>query len=121
MRTLAPWGGFERFADPVWEPFEMPAGDWAPRLNVSETKDAMVVTAEMPGVDSKEIGVVLTGDLLTLKGHRGVQERRAGRDAAEDASLEGDDGPPEGRVGASVPGRRFRLPGGIRRDRDACP
>jgi len=28
----------------------------------------MVVTAEMPGVDSKEIGIVLTGDLLTLKG-----------------------------------------------------
>lgn len=77
MRTLAPWGGdlrremerfFERLADPVWEPFEMAAGDWAPKLNVSETKDAMVVTAEMPGVDSKEIGIVLTGDLLTLKG-----------------------------------------------------
>ena len=77
MRTLAPWGGdlrremerfFERLADPVWEPFEMAAGDWAPQLNVSETKDAMVVTAEMPGVDSKEIGIVLTGDLLTLKG-----------------------------------------------------
>ena len=77
MRTLAPWGGdlrremerfFERFADPVWEPFEMAAGDWAPKLNVSETKDAMVVTAEMPGVDSKEIGIVLTGDLLTLEG-----------------------------------------------------
>jgi HSP20 family protein len=59
---------FERLADPVWEPFEMAAGDWAPQLNVSETKDAMVVTAEMPGVDSKEIGIVLTGDLLTLKG-----------------------------------------------------
>jgi HSP20 family protein len=58
----------ERFADPGWEPFEMAAGEWAPRLNVSETKDAMVVTAEMPGIESKEIGVVLTGDLLTLKG-----------------------------------------------------
>lgn len=52
----------------VWEPFEMAAGDWAPRLNVSETKDAMVVAAEMPGVDSKEIEIVLTGDLLTLEG-----------------------------------------------------
>jgi HSP20 family protein len=79
MRTLAPWGGdlrreverfFERFADPVWEPFETVAGDWAPKLNVSETKDAMVVTAEMPGVDPKEIEIALTGDLLTLKGEK---------------------------------------------------
>jgi HSP20 family protein len=80
MRTLAPWGGgdlrremerfFDRVAAPVWEPFEMVAGDWAPKLNVSETKDAMVVTAEMPGVDPKELEIVLTGDLLTLKGEK---------------------------------------------------
>jgi len=43
---------FDRFAAPVWEPFEMVAGDWAPKLDVAETKDAMVVTADMPGVDS---------------------------------------------------------------------
>ena len=42
---------FDRFAGPVWEPFEMVAGEWAPKLDVSETKDAMVVTAELPGVD----------------------------------------------------------------------
>src|SRR5262245_19647145 len=77
MRTLAPWGGelrremerfFDRFAEPVWEPFPtMAAGAWAPMLDVSETKDAMIVTAELPGVDAEEIGVALTGDLLTLK------------------------------------------------------
>src|SRR5512138_1207511 len=79
MRTLAPWGGnlrremerfFDRFADPVWEPFEAMAGDWAPKLDVSETKDAMVVTAEMPGLDPKEIEVALNGDVLTLKGEK---------------------------------------------------
>ena len=79
MQTLAPWGGklrremerlFDRFAEPVWEPFEMVAGDWAPKLDVSETKDAMVVTADMPGVDPKEIEIALAGDLLTLKGEQ---------------------------------------------------
>jgi HSP20 family protein len=78
MRTLAPWGGnlrremerfFDRFAEPVWAPFEM-AGDWAPKLDVSETKEAMVVTADMPGVDATEIEIALTGDLLTLKGEK---------------------------------------------------
>jgi len=80
MRTLAPWGGelkremerfFDRFAEPVLEPFAtMTAGAWAPMLDVSETKDAMIVTAELPGVDAKEIGIELTGDLLTLKGEK---------------------------------------------------
>jgi HSP20 family protein len=79
MRTLAPWGGdlrremqrlFDRFAEPVWEPLAMVTGDWAPTLDLSERKDAMVVTAEMPGVDPKEIEIALTGDLLTLKGEK---------------------------------------------------
>jgi HSP20 family protein len=80
MRTLAPWGGelrremervFDRFAEPVWEAYAtMADGAWAPRMDVSETKDAMIVTAELPGVDANEIGLALTGDLLTLKGEK---------------------------------------------------
>jgi len=80
MRTLAPWGGelrremerfLERFAEPVWEPFAtMAGGAWAPMLDVSETKDAMIVTAELPGLDAEDIAVELTGDLLTLKGEK---------------------------------------------------
>jgi HSP20 family protein len=79
MRTLAPWGGelkremerfFDRFAEPMWGPFEGMAGDWAPRVDMSEIKDAYVVRAEMPEVGPKEIGIGLTGDLLTLKGEK---------------------------------------------------
>ena len=79
MRTLVPCSGnlrgdlerfFERFADPIWEPFETMAGGWTPKLDVSETQDAMVVKAEMPGLDPKEIEIRLTGDLLTLKGEK---------------------------------------------------
>ena len=79
MRTLAPLTGnlrremerfFDRFAEPVWEPLETMTGDWAPKLDVSETKEAMLVTADMAGVDPKEIEIGLTGDLLTLKGEK---------------------------------------------------
>jgi HSP20 family protein len=80
MRTLAPWGGanlkremerfFDRLAEPVGEPFEFMGGGWMPKLDVTETKDAFVVTAETPGVDAKDIEVTLMGDLLTLKGER---------------------------------------------------
>jgi HSP20 family protein len=78
MKTLAPWGGdlrreMERFIDrfePLWEPLATTTGDWAPQLDVSETKDAMVLKAEVPGVDPKDIEIMLTGDLLTLKGEK---------------------------------------------------
>ena len=94
MRTLAPWGGnlkremerfLDHFAEPVWEPFEMAAGDWAPKLNVSETKDAMVMTAEVPGVDPKDIEIALTGDLLTLEGEK-EKEKEIRLPMAVDAS-----------------------------------
>ena len=80
MRTLAPWGGelrrgmervFDRFTEPVWEAYATKADSaWAPEMDVSETKDAMIVTTELPGVDANEIGLTLTGNLLTLKGEK---------------------------------------------------
>lgn len=80
MRILAPWAGdlrremerfLDRYAEPAWEPFAtMMGGAWAPMLDVAETKDAMMVKAELPGVEAKDIGIELAGDLLTLKGEK---------------------------------------------------
>jgi HSP20 family protein len=80
MRTLAPWAGdlrrdmerfLDRYAEPAWEPFAtMTGGAWAPMLDLAETKDAMIVKAELPGMEAKDIGIELTGDLLTLKGEK---------------------------------------------------
>ena len=79
MRTLAPWGGnlrremerfFDRFVEPFGAPFETMGGEWVPKIDVAETRDAMVVKAEMPGVDPKDIAVTFMGDLLTLQGER---------------------------------------------------
>ena len=41
-----------------------------PRCDVWETKDDLVVAFELPGVNEKEVGVSITGDLLTLRGER---------------------------------------------------
>jgi len=80
MRILAPWAGdlrremerfLDRYAEPAWEPFAtMTDGAWAPMLDVAETKDALIVKAELPGVEAKDIGIELMGDLLTLKGEK---------------------------------------------------
>jgi HSP20 family protein len=80
MRALAPWTGFgslkkemDRLFEKVgdWDPPEMRAfGDWLPTLDVAETKDAFVVKAEVPGMDSKDIAVSLEGQTLTIKGEK---------------------------------------------------
>ena len=80
MRALRPWKGmdmlrnemdrvFDRFLEPRWYEFE-PAGEWAPMVDVSETKDAVVVTAEIPGVEQKDINVSLQDQVLTIKGEK---------------------------------------------------
>ena len=80
MRSLMPWTGmmglksemdrlFDRFFEPRWE--EAPAlGEWAPSLDLSETKDAFVVKAEVPGMDPADIQVSLQENLLTIKGEK---------------------------------------------------
>lgn len=80
MQALIPWTGltplrkemdrlFERFFEPRWDEFPALTG-WAPVLDVSETKEAVVVKAEIPGLDPKEIEVTLRGELLTIKGEK---------------------------------------------------
>ena len=80
MRALAPWKGtdmlrqemdrlFDRFFAPRWEEFEL-VGEWAPKVDMSETKDAVVVKAEIPGVEQKDINVSLQDQMLSIKGEK---------------------------------------------------
>jgi HSP20 family protein len=43
---------------------------WTPAIDISETKDDLVVTAELPGVKEKDIHLSIVGDMLTLRGQR---------------------------------------------------
>ena len=82
-KELTPWRPFgeltslRREMDRLWENFfgERPLPriwerEWAPSLDVSETKDNFVVKAEVPGIDAKDIDISLTGDVLTIKGEK---------------------------------------------------
>jgi HSP20 family protein len=81
--ALVPWKPFEDFStlrremDRVLERFfgepsgsERPAGMWAPRTNVTETKDTLTITAELPGLEAKDVDVAISGDMLTIKGEK---------------------------------------------------
>ncbi|PWR18095.1 heat-shock protein [Zavarzinia compransoris] len=50
----------------------------APRMDVTETDDAIVVTAELPGLEDEDVDVTLTGNLLTLRGEKKIEREEKG-------------------------------------------
>lgn len=55
-------------------------GKLVPRINVSETETEIEVTAELPGVEDKEIDVSLTDDLLTIRGEKKTESEKQEKD-----------------------------------------
>ncbi|MEO5359429.1 MAG: Hsp20/alpha crystallin family protein [Nitrospirota bacterium] len=49
-----------------------------PSVNVAETDKEIKVTAELPGMDEKDIDVTLTKDTLTLKGEKKTEKEDKG-------------------------------------------
>ena len=45
-------------------------GDWAPSVDVAETDEEIVVTAELPGVKQEEVDISIADSVLTLKGEK---------------------------------------------------
>ena len=60
----------DRFSE-AW-PFRAFAetGRWIPSVDVAETDKEVIVRAELPGMDPKEIDISLTGNVITIKGER---------------------------------------------------
>jgi len=44
--------------------------DWVPAVDMSETEKEIVINAEVPGMDAKDIDISLNGRILTIKGER---------------------------------------------------
>src|SRR6478736_1408442 len=55
-------------------------GAGAPAINVAETKDAFEVTAELPGVDEKDIKVSLDSNQLVISGEKKAESTKEGKD-----------------------------------------
>jgi HSP20 family protein len=80
FRELTPFADFERMRrdmDRLWDSFferglirGEDGGEWLPSLDVGETKNEIVVNAEMPGMDPKNIDISLSDGLLTIKGEK---------------------------------------------------
>lgn len=67
-----------------WDPFRgdwggsTPSLDFVPRFDVKETKEAYVITADLPGVRDDELDVSLSGNMLTISGKREDEHREEG-------------------------------------------
>jgi HSP20 family protein len=55
-------------------------GAGAPAINVAETKDAFEVTAELPGVDEKDIKVSLDENQLVISGEKKAESTKEEKD-----------------------------------------
>ena len=68
---------FRREMDRLFERFfgelpglELPGMAWAPHLDMKETKDSLVITAELPGMEAKDLDISVSGNTLTIKGEK---------------------------------------------------
>jgi HSP20 family protein len=114
---LTPWRRsgalrpFWREMDDLWNRFfgEMPlaegAWEWMPSVDVSETDGTIMVKAELPGMDAKDIDIDVSGDILTLRGEKKTEEEK--KEARYYCR--------ERHYGSFQ--RSFRLPGGVQSDK----
>ena len=84
LTTWRPFRDLDRMRgemDRLWEAFfegrprrRTDEGEWIPSVDVSETKNDLVVKAELPGMDPKDIDISLSDGHLIIRGEK-KQER----------------------------------------------
>ena len=80
---LVPWrpfgelSSFRKEMDRLWDriggetPLARTFGEvWSPSVDISETKDSLVVKADLPGLEAEDVNVSISGDVLTIKGEK---------------------------------------------------
>ena len=81
MKALLPPNGItglrremDRLFDRIWEggvpEVTMPLGEWIPALDVFEQHDNIIVKAEIPGIEPKDVQVTLNNQLRTISGDK---------------------------------------------------
>ena len=78
---------FDRFTSrfgmaPLWSTdFGTSLGIPSPAVDIAEKEAAFIVSAEVPGMDEKDVEVSLSGDMLTIKGGKRQVREEKKRDA----------------------------------------
>jgi len=82
MRTLIPYepakmvNDMRNLMENLWErTFDLDSsptftGQWLPAIDIKDEKDKFLISADLPGVDPKDIEISFENNVLTLKGKR---------------------------------------------------
>ena len=82
--SIVPWKPLDemttlrREMDTLWDRFfpeklfeeKYLAHEWLPSIDLTETKDKLIVKAELPGLEAKDVELSITDDILTIKGEK---------------------------------------------------
>ena len=53
-------------------------GSWVPAVNILEKQDAMVITADLPGLKAEDVEVTVEQGTLSIRGERKLEEKQEG-------------------------------------------
>jgi HSP20 family protein len=78
----------ERLFDDFWRDFDLPVSTTSrgfgwPQIDVSETDKELKVQAELPGVDEKDVEVMLNNGMLTIRGEKKTEAEDKARRISE--------------------------------------
>lgn len=83
--TFAPWRELDEFQSRLSRMFDETLGrslpsessGWVPAVDVEETNESIVLSAELPGMSHDDLDIELENNVLTLRGEK-AQEREEG-------------------------------------------
>ncbi|MEX1257442.1 MAG: Hsp20/alpha crystallin family protein [Gemmatimonadota bacterium] len=81
---LPTWPDFDLLEDQMHRlarnlPWAASAGEgsiWAPRVDFAEQNGEYVLTAELPGIEPKDVDIEMDGNILSVRGERKVETER---------------------------------------------
>ena len=70
---------FRHFFDDEFFPAELMGNEWNPRVDIFEKDDSIIVKADIPGIDEKNLDIEIEGNYRTIKGSKEEEhEEKAG-------------------------------------------
>ncbi len=61
---------FDRMFRSFYDDFENRAMGWSPSVDIVEDNDKIILTAEIPGIDKKNVKINLQNSILTIEGEK---------------------------------------------------
>lgn len=94
IRRYQDWNPF-RELERLQEEFDRGSGlglietEWLPAIDVRDTKDSLVVKADLPGLNKEDIQVSVEDNILTIKGEKKKEEKKQEKDFVHEERIYG--------------------------------